>query len=54
MTEIKNDEQLHPFLSTHEDMNVPKPGTIAFIINKIKAVDSETSTIASSQLPKGV
>ena len=44
---------MQPFLSTHPEINVPKPGATALRINNTKAIDSEQSGIASWQLPSG-
>ena len=42
---IKKADQLHPFLSMHAEIRVPKlPKVMRLMMNRIMAVDSEIST----------
>ena len=53
--EMKNALQLHPFLSMHAEISVPKlPRVIRLMMNKIIAVCSETSTCDAWQQKRGV
>ncbi len=52
--EMKKALQLHPFLSMHAEMRVPRlPRVIRLIMNKIIAVYSETSTCDAWQQKSG-